>query len=547
MITSRAVRLTALAAVAGCAITLASAQGKPDTVGNPHVTPAEHSDHIVSLRGLMPNPDDFTHGNRQAPFHGIPAIDSPGFPADGATQGSTSFAAAVTPGLGFDGVGNGMNGFTVQYAPPDTVGAVGRNFTDASGIVHNGQYVQVVNVGLAVFDKTTGGVLLGPIPTKTLWQGFGGSCEADDDGDAVVLYDKAADRWIVSQFAVTAAPYYQCVAVSQTADATGGWNRYSYNYGTVFPDYPKIGVWPDGYYISFNMFNNGQTFAGAKLCAYDRASMLAGAPASQQCFQLSTSYGGVLPSDLDGASSGGTSGMPPAGAPNYFLNKGSSALNLWRFHVDWANSANTKLTGPVSIPVATFTSACSGGTCIPQSGTSQKLDSLADRLMYRLAYRNFGAYESLVVTHSVNVGTSRKSQYAGVRWYEIRNPSGTPQVAQQSTFAPDNSFRWMGSIAQDKQGNMALGYSVSSSTMHPSIRYTARAATDPASTMGTEVSIVEGTGSQLANLSRWGDYAAMSVDPDDDCTFFFTTEYLKANGTWNWSTRIASFRFPSCQ
>src|SRR6185503_12757228 len=364
--------------------------------------------------------------------------------------------------------------------------------------------------------------------------------------DGVVLYDKAANRWIVSQFAVTAAPYYQCVAVSQTADATGAWTRYSYNYGSVFPDYPKIGVWPDGYYISFNMFN-GNTFAGAKVCAYDRASMLAGAPAAQQCFQLSTSYGGVLPSDLDGAASGGTSGMPPAGAPNYFLNKGASVLNLWRFHVDWANSANTKLTGPISIPVASFTSACSGGTCIPQSGTSQKLDSLADRLMYRLAYRNFGTYESLVVTHSVNVGNSRRSQYSGVRWYEIRNPNGTPTVAQQSTFAPDSSFRWMGSIAQDKQGNMALGYSVSSSTMHPSIRYTARAATDPASTMGTEVSIVAGTGSQLANLSRWGDYSAMTLDPDDDCTFWFTSEYLKANGTWNWSTRIASFRFPSCQ
>jgi hypothetical protein len=444
-------------------------------------------------------------------------------------------------------VGNGMNGFTVQYAPPDTVGAVGRSFADANGVVHDGQYVQVVNTGLAVFDKKTGAVLLGPIPTKTLWQGFGGSCEADDDGDAVVLYDKIADRWIVSQFAVTAAPYYQCVAVSQTADATGGWNRYSYNYGTVFPDYPKIGVWPDGYYISFNMFNNGQTFAGAKVCAYDRASMLAGTAASQQCFQLSTSYGGLLPSDLDGVSSGGTSGMPPAGAPNYFLSKGASTLYLWKFHVDWANSANTKLTGPSSIPVASFTSACSGGTCIPQSGTSQKLDSLADRLMYRLAYRNFGSYESLVVTHSVNVGTSRKSQYSGVRWYEIRNPDGTPTVAQQSTFAPDSSFRWMGSIAQDKQGNMALGYSVSSSTMHPSIRYTGRAASDPASTMGTEVSIVQGTGSQLPNLSRWGDYASMTLDPDDDCTFFFTTEYLKANGTFNWSTRIASFKFPSCE
>src|SRR4051812_21706460 len=217
MTKARAARLIALAAMAGSAITLASAQNG-NAVGNPHVTPAEHSDHLQSLRGVMPKPDDFTHGNRQAPFHGIPAIDSPGFPEDAATQGSTSFTAAATPGVGFDGVGNGMKGFSVQYAPPDTVGAVGRSWADANGVVHAGQYVQVVNVGTAVFDKKTGAKVLGPIPTKSLWQGFGGACEADDDGDAVVMYDKAADRWIVSQFAVTATPYYQCVAVSQTAD-----------------------------------------------------------------------------------------------------------------------------------------------------------------------------------------------------------------------------------------------------------------------------------------------------------------------------------------
>jgi len=308
----------------------------------------------------------------------------------------------------------------------------------------------------------------------------------------------------------------------------------------VFPDYPKMGVWPDAYYQTFNMFNNAQTFAGAKLCAYDRASMLAGAAASQQCFQLSTSFGGVLPADLDGAAA------PPAGSPNYLLNRGASSLNLWRFHVDWANTANTKLTGPIGIPVAAYTAACNGGTCIPQSGTRQQLDSLADRLMFRLAYRNFGTFETLVATHSVQVGARRNSS-TGVRWYEVRNPAGTPTVFQQSTFAPDSSYRWMGSVAMDKQGNMALGYSVSSSTMHPSIRYTGRLATDPPSTMQAETSIIEGTGSQLANLSRWGDYSAMTVDPVDDCTFWYTTEYLKASGTFNWSTRIATFKFSGCQ
>jgi hypothetical protein len=287
---------------------------------------------------------------------------------------------------------------------------------------------------------------------------------------------------------------------------------------------------------------NGNTFAGAKLCAYDRNAMLSGAAATQQCFQLSTSYGGVLPSDLDGSTA------PPAGSPNYLLNFGANSLNLWKFHVDWTNTANTKLTGPTSIPVASFSAACSGGTCVPQSGVKQQLDSLGDRLMFRLAYRNFTDHESLVVTHSVKVGTSRQNPYTGVRWYEIRSPGTTPTVYQQSTFSPDTSYRWMGSVAMDKQGNMALGYSTSSSTLHPAIRYTGRLAADALNTMQAESSIIEGLGSQTgSNLARWGDYSAMTVDPVDDCTFWYTNEYLKANGAFNWSTRIASFKFPGCQ
>jgi len=331
------------------------------------------------------------------------------------------------------------------------------------------------------------------------------------------------------------------VAVSQTADALGAYNLYAFNYGSVFPDYPKMGVWTDAYYISFNMFN-GNTFAGAKACAYDRAAMLSGAAATQQCFQLSTSYGGLLPADVDGATA------PPSGTPGIFMARGTSQLYRWLMHVNWTNpSASTFSSTPTSLPVASYAAACSGGTCIPQAGTSQKLDSLADRLMFRLAYRNFGTYDSVVVTHSVQIGSTHKGGNAAVRWYEVRNPATANAVYQQGTYNPDTTSRWMGSIAQDKQGNMALGYSVSSSTMHPSIGYTGRLATDPASTMGTENSIVQGTGSQLPNLSRWGDYSAMTLDPDDDCTFFFTTEYLKANGTFNWSTRVASFKFPSCQ
>jgi hypothetical protein len=271
--------------------------------------------------------------------------------------------------------------------------------------------------------------------------------------------------------------------------------------------------------------------------------MRAGSAATQVCFQLSSSFGGLLPSDVDG------NDAPPAGSPNYLLNFGSNSLNLWKFHVNFATPASSTLTGPTNIPVAAFTPACSGGgTCIPQSGTRQKLDSLADRLMYRLAYRHFtDGHEALVVNQSVTVGTSRKSQTTGIRWYELRSPgTGTWNVFQAGTYAPDSSSRWMGSIAMDKVGDIAVGYSVSSSTMHPAIRYTGRVPTDAAGTMEAETSIIAGGGSQLANLSRWGDYSAMTVDPVDDCTFWYTSEYLKANGTFNWSTQIASFKFPGC-
>ena len=230
------------------------------------------------------------------------------------------------------------------------------------------------------------------------------------------------------------------------------------------------------------------------------------------------------------------------------MNFGSSSLNLWKFHVDWSNTANTTLAGPTNISVASFAAACGGATCIPQYGTRQQLDSLADRLMFRLAYRNFGTYQSLVVSHSVKVGTNRKNPYTGIRWYEIRNPGSTPVVYQQSTFSPDTTYRWMGSVAMDKLGDMALGYSVSSGTIHPGIRYTGRLVSDPLGTMQAENSIIEGLGSQSGNnLARWGDYSAMTVDPTDDCTFWYTTEYLQNTGSFNWNTRIASFKFPSCQ
>jgi hypothetical protein len=313
-----------------------------------------------------------------------------------------------------------------------------------------------------------------------------------------------------------------------------------------FPDYPKLGVWPDGYYGTFNMFS-GNSFVGAKACSFNRTAMLSGAAATEICFQLSSSFGGLLPSDLDGAT------VPPAGSPNFLLNFGTNLLNLWKFHVSFTTPANSTLIGPTSLSVAAFSEACGGGTCVPQAGTRQQLDSLADRLMYRLAYRNFTtapAHESLVVNHSVRVsggGKHSSTEVDGVRWYEIRSPNGTPAVFQQGTYSPDSNSRWMGSIAMDKVGDIAIGYSVSSSQISPAIRFAVRVPADPAGTLEPETSIFEGTGSQLRNLNRWGDYSSMVIDPVDDCTFWYTNEYLKSSGTFNWSTRLGSFKLSACK
>jgi hypothetical protein len=502
----------------------------PSSTGAVEVSAAVRHDVSPPLRNLRPSSPSAA-SLREQPLRSIGGRSTNG--PDGALQTSVGPAVAMTSGASFAGIGQGDYGFTDAYAPPDTNGAVGAT-----------QYVQWVNTYFAVFDKTTHAIAPGfPKPGNALWSGFGGGCETNNNGDPIVQYDKAANRWIMTQFSVSTTPYLQCVAVSTTSDATGSYYRYAFSFGsTQFPDYPKLGVWPDGYYMSFNIFDGGQTWAGAKACALDRISMLGGGAATMQCFQLSTSYGGLLPSDLDGMI------VPPAGSPDFFLNYGSNSLNLWKFHVDWSNSANTTFVGPTNIPVASFSAACGGGTCIPQPSTTQKLDSLADRLMYRLAYRHFtDGHEALVVNHSVTAGTS-----TGIRWYELRNPSnstmaaGTPVVYQQGTYAPDSSYRWMGSIAMDGAGDIAVGYSVSSSSIKPSIRYTGRVPTDLKNTLESETSVKAGSGSQLQTLSRWGDYSAMSVDPVDDCTFWYTNEYLKGSGTFNWSTWITSFKFPGC-
>ena len=511
----------------------------PQTLRNPELHLLHHYDVSRRLREMPVLPP--TEEEAEWRLHPVKLIRPPRPVPRGWVDPLTRVAGAapalaprvaVTAGLSFDGVGVGLGGFSPTGAPPDPNGSPGAT-----------QYVQWVNTSFAVFDKSTGALVYGPAAGNSLWQGFGGACETINSGDPVVLYDKAASRWVMTQFAInqSAGQFFQCVAVSTTSDATGSYRRFAYAF-PGFNDYPKGGVWPDAYYMTFNMFNSaGTAFQGARVCALDRSQMIAasGTPGPIQCFQLSTTYGGLLPADLDGAT------PPPAGSPGYmvaFDDVNDNGLNFWRFHVDWTNTANSTLTGPTSISTAAFSPACGGGTCIPQPSTAQQLDSLADRLMFRLAYRNFGSHESLVVNHSVTAGSAA----AGVRWYELRNPGGTPTLFQSGTFSPDATSRWMGSIAQDQQGNMLLGYSVSSGSARPGIRFTGRLAGDAPGTMQAETTLTTGVGSQTGGVSRWGDYSAMAVDPVDDCTFWYTNEYLKTTGSFNWSTRIGTFKFPGC-
>jgi len=428
---------------------------------------------------------------------------------------------------GFNGIG-GITGYTVQSDPPDTTAAVGPT-----------QVVEWVNTALAVFDKDTGAIQGHILDGNSLFAGFGGNCEMFNDGDPIVAYDKLANRWVLSQFAVTGGErggtFSYCVAVSQGTDAVGAYNRYEFKFSD-FNDYPKMAVWPDGYYVSFNMFHQN-SFTGAKVCALARDKMLAGQAATMQCFDV-PEQGGLLPADLDGTTA------PPAGTPNYVLNFDFDGLhlNLWKFHVDWTNAANSTFAKSSPIAVTRFAPACD--SCIVQPPGGVSLQSLGDRLMYRLAYRQFADHTSLVVNHTV--GVSGGVGQTGIRWYELRNVETSPAVFQQSTYAPNNSFRWIGSVAMDKAGNILLGYSVSSRTVKPSIAFTGRQAMDPVNTMSAEQIVLPGTGVQT-DPDRWGDYASVTLDPTDDCTFYFATQYLKVKGSFNWQTRIAKFKFPSCQ
>ncbi len=418
--------------------------------------------------------------------------------------------------------------------PPDTNGDVGPN-----------HYIQTVNTSIGIYNKATG-ALLSSNTLNTFFQGPAGTpCDNSNDGDPVVLYDASVDRWIVTDFAwvnSTTGPFYECIAVSQTGDpVSGGWYFYALQADTgafagYLNDYPKLGVWPDGYYMATNMFQGSGSGFGVRLWGLNKTPLLTGGALQEVHFDLCTSgtCDSFLPSNQRGTA-------PPAGAPNYFMRvsgPGSNTAELYRFHADWATPGNSTLTGPISIPVAPSEMVSFG---VPQQGTATTLDSLSFRLMAQLQYRNFGSHQALFATHTIDEGG-----IASARWYEFRDPGGTPTLFQQGTHKlADGSHRWMGSVAADKDGNLALGYSVSSASSFPSIRYAGRRAGEaPGALPQTETVLIAGTGSQ-SSVSRWGDYSALSVDPVDDCTFWYTQEHYAATGT-NWQTRVGSFKFPAC-
>jgi hypothetical protein len=497
---------------------------------NPIVVHATaHTTTPLAFRDMTPVP--WHNASKVMPEHDrAPHPHISGVP-DAVTQSLTLPLVSTIPGLSFDGITDLQGG---GFVPPDTNAAVGTT-----------QVVETVNVAYAVYDKTTGNQLMAPTNIQTLYAPLGGQCATGNVSDPVATYDKAAGRWLITMIAFnnTFTVNDSCVAVSTTSDATGTYHLYQFSYAKTLPDYPKVGVWPDAYYVTTDSFPSGGFFSGAETCALDRTNMLAGNAATMICFQRGTSDFALLPADLDGATA------PPAGSPNYQMELATSTkLNLFKFHVDFVTPTHSTFTGPTTLTVAAYTDACAAnGTCIVQPSPGELLDALGDRLMYRLAYRNFGAHEALVANHSIK-GSGTGKAVSAVRWYEVRSPGSSPVVFQQGTVGGGTSSVafWMGSIAMDKNGDIALGYSKSNKTVKPSIEYAGRIPTDALGKMESPKLIITGTGVQTNSFSRWGDYSSMAIDPADDCTFWYTQEYYKTTGSFNWNTRVASFKFTTC-
>ncbi|HJS98146.1 MAG TPA: hypothetical protein VJ756_03580 [Terriglobales bacterium] len=466
---------------------------------------------------------------------------------DAALQNAVMNPLLPTVGVNVLGVGVGFFGYQVPDAPTDVNLAVGDT-----------QVVQWVNVSFAVFDKATGNNILfngqHSVLGSQLWAGFNGQCANSNSGDIIAQWDKVAHRWVLMQPRFS-PPYRDCFAISMTPDATGSYFRFEFatpNPNVDFPDYPKLGIWRDGYYIAHNDFPNLQSYAGVMACAYERAKLLVGDNSAKQICFIDNSNGtlfddSMLPADIDSPEA-----LPPVGMPEIFVGSidnfpnGDSHVYEYLFHADFVNPNNSTFTGVNGAMPINVTAYRNAPGTAPEPGGSV-IDTLSDRLMYRFAYRRtpFAAngHASYLVNHAVVAGNS-----IGERWYEFRapNPNSTAlAVFQQGTYAPDATARFMGSLAMDKQGNIAMGYTTSSSTIFPTISYTGRVPGDPLGTMESEGTIFAGTGSQTDTVNRWGDYTSMAID-NDGCTFWYTNQYYVQTGSFSWSTRVASLKFPGC-
>jgi hypothetical protein len=527
-----------------------STQAEPTITQETLARPASMDRDVRDLPAVPVNPLPVTpdleppvQGDKQA-TQPPPSTPQPATPGLNAPSGLINFA-----GLSHDDAVTG--GLAGAGWPPDTNGDVGPNY-----------YIQTVNTAAGIYSK--GGTKLAAFTLNSLWSGAGTGtpCDTTHNGDPVALYDPMADRWFISDFAWTNiqdGPYYECVAVSKTSNpVAGGWWLYAIPASDAthpwLNDYPKMGIWPDGLYITYNMFDctnancSASTFQEVRVQALQRTVMEAGgAPGLINADLNSTSYFALTPSNMRSVT-----GSPPAGRENLLVSESGTlfAWEVWKFHAVFGGPGST-FTGPTTVSQTSYTVAPSS---VPTPANS--LDTLRERVMVQNQYTNIGAAESLWVNHTVRTGISPAP--AGIQWAQINVTGGSisaSPVQQQiyGNLAADGLNRWMGSLAVDKSGNMAIGYSAANAANNPSIRFNGRLSTDAAGSLGGEATMITGGGSQGAGSCsagtciRWGDYSGMSLDPDG-CTFWFTTEYYAATGG-NWNTRIGSMTFApnSCQ
>jgi hypothetical protein len=517
--------ITAIAT--GLGGSLAAAADDRDSTSGPIAVEADDYQSSPPVRSL----DDGAGDGAGSPSARVNPLAGEEAPATGGADvpGGSDQAPGRTPmpGLTFEGTGNptGCGG----CSPPDTTGDVGPN-----------HYIQMVNATkVAIYDKA-GTLLEPPFDLGTLWSS--GPCTGNL-GDPQVLYDEAADRWLLAQFQ---SSNRLCFAISQTADPQGAYHLF--NFPTPqFPDYFKVGVWPTGYYVSANE-------SSYTAYAFDREKMLAGdATASFVRFAGQTNF--LLPADVDGPTAPPTQGgLFYTFKDNSFHGGGADRIELFQLTPDFATPASSTFSLIETIPVTAFTYTVCGFfdfTCIPQSGTPQMVDAVSEWPMQRFAYRRFAGHEALVGTFTVGGGSAAADgggpgTGAMIRWFELRDTGTGWALHQEGNHDPGGGLnRFMGSIAMDGDGNIALGYSASSSSAFPSIRYASREASDPLGTLEAEVVMQAGSGSQTGS-DRWGDYSAMNVDPADDCTFWYTNQYYPVSAATTWKTRIGNFKYPSC-